>query len=108
MVCKDAYGILPVSIDESHELSCPNCEQAYGLHQYKYRISAPEYHDKKSVVVDGGTLSHHDSVGWNLDDSRPRESIEIKFWCEICQADDMRLQIIQHKGVTLIHWGKYE
>ena len=104
----DCEGIVYASIDGDHQLHCPNCGNVYGLHQSKYRISAPEYHGAKSVIVDGGDLSHYDSTGWNLDDTRPRESIEIKFWCECCGGDDMRLQIVQHKGSTYLHWGKFK
>lgn len=106
MAEKDYDGIAYVSVDNHHVLSCPNCGFEHGLHQYKYRISNPESCDNRSVVINASDLSHHDSKGWHLDDTRPRESIEIKFWCEACGKDNMTLQILQHKGTTYLHWGK--
>jgi predicted RNA-binding Zn-ribbon protein involved in translation (DUF1610 family) len=93
-----------VSFDEQQRLRCPICGEGYGFHQSQYRISNPEYHDDKSVVVSASTLHHVDSTGYRLADSRPRESIEIKFWCENCGVDDVRLQILQHKGETYMNW----
>jgi len=93
-----------VSFDEQQRLRCPICGEGYGFHQSQYRISNPEYHDDKSVVVSASTLHHVDSTGYRLADSRPRESIEIKFWCENCGVDDLRLQILQHKGETYMNW----
>ena len=93
-----------VSFDEYQRLRCPICGEGYGFHQSQYRISNPEYHDDKCVVVSASTLHHVDSTGYRLADSRPRESIEIKFWCENCGVDDMRLQILQHKGETYMSW----
>ena len=93
-----------VSFDEQQRLCCPVCGEGYGFHQSQYRISNPEYHDDKSVVVSASTLHHVDSTGYKLEDCRPRESIEIKFWCENCGVDDLRLQILQHKGETYMNW----
>lgn len=97
---------IPIQLDKTYDslvLCCPNCGDGY-LHQDKYRISNPESYGSKSVVVDSD-LMHSDSTGFDLNDTRPRESIEIKFWCECCSADNLKLQIIQHKGNTFIHWG---
>ena len=93
-----------ISLDDDR-LCCPVCGFSGGFHQSKYRISNPEDHGDKSVIVDATTLKGTDSTGYKLDDSRPREAIEIKFWCENCGANELRLQIIQHKGSTHMKWG---
>ena len=79
-------------------LHCPNCDSYYLHHK-----NAEVFNRAEDASV--GTHITTGSKGANVDQdisanpSSRRDAISVHFYCEGCSAD-IRLDIIQHKGVT--------
>ena len=92
-------GLKKVTIDETGDLICPTCGDAY-LHQYRVDVFERDEDciglhtrvERKLVTVD-------DNVKNNP--SPRRQGLVVSLWCENCRAN-VELSILQHKGGTQI------
>lgn len=84
-------------------LCCPVCGESY-LHQRSVAVGFREKEDGRgmmTVVSDQGTSLVRPVPGL----PGRRDCLEIAFECENCGSDKRHyLQVMQHKGQTLIEW----
>ena len=91
---------------EDKSLLCPHCEDFY-LHQEEVRVIFRDFEDGPG----NQTRSSKDCIDITRisDENIPgrRDVIQIDFTCEICDEKSPEvktLQIMQHKGSTLVEW----
>lgn len=91
--------------DTSH-LLCPHCGEGY-LHQGIVEVyNRPEDSDtvRCSIVGEENIFSAMVDNNTSNNPSSRRSGMLIHFDCEYCDGLDLKLNIAQHKGFTLMHW----
>jgi hypothetical protein len=101
--------------DSNHEIACPNCgginlhhslvtafwrEKEDSDHGLCVQSGRPE-ETPKSLEIETSVETTTTMVG---NPSSRRDGVEIRFWCENCNALP-RLQLTQHKGTTELQWA---
>lgn len=84
-------------------LVCPGCGSTY-LHQEVIEVFNPDQEDAAEglhVTVNAASMAADRSMDNNP--SERRQGLSIHFNCETC-ANQLTLQIAQHKGETRIRW----
>jgi hypothetical protein len=105
----------PIGIDDDKWLICPSCEDNY-LHHTSLTVYNRREDAKETRVthlgsqMDGFSGSVNDTVtsatvaNKDCDNPSPRRhGLQIKFWCETCNAEPT-LNLYQHKGFTGLEW----
>jgi hypothetical protein len=84
-------------------LSCPVCHGDF-LHHHIVDLFEREQDEKTGlhISVSSGGVQVDSNMLHNP--SRRRNGLRIEFWCETCNAKP-RLDIVQHKGNTLVCWA---
>lgn len=100
-------------ITDGDSTPCPNCGSPT-LHQETVEVffRQEDADDGIAVAVQGKAVWSHDpdlipvavSTSQAGNPSPRRDGVAIRFWCEACPATPV-LNIIQHKGDTMVEWG---
>lgn len=93
-----------ISLDENNYLRCPVCDFDY-LHQKWAKVIFRDNEDKDGILVSAERKKIATERVLDKDIPGRRDVIYIDFWCEGCHKHSI-LEIMQHKGNTIIKWEK--
>jgi hypothetical protein len=107
-------GHVPVSINKNSELRCPRCGGS-DLHHgpasvfQRAKEDGPTTETHFVAYALGPFASYVAPEDTIMPNPSPRRgALSIGFWCEFCDGQGlcaMRLEIVQHKGRSLIGWN---
>lgn len=84
-------------------LRCPVCGESF-LHHDIVEVFDREPDAKEGLHVTVAAVEVKVDGNMRHNPSRRRNGLRISFWCETCNARP-RLDIVQHKGSTLVCWA---
>jgi hypothetical protein len=96
--------------DGDEAISCPNCGDAY-LRSGAVRIrerSVNEDGPGHELTVEHGVVQREELPADHPRWRGRRQDVAIAFECENCDASPLILRLVQHKGVTFLHWSQDE